>query len=94
MKPKPLPRTFFDRPTLTVAQELLGKYLIRDTNHTRITARIVDVEAYIREKDLACHASKGRTKRTEVMFGPAGITYVYLIYGMYDPCLSGCYPHT
>lgn len=84
MKPKPLPRTFFDRPTLTVAKELLGKYLIRDTNDTRFTARIVDVEAYIGEKDLACHASKGRTKRTEVMFGPAGVTYVYLIYGMYD----------
>ncbi|MEC4672670.1 MAG: DNA-3-methyladenine glycosylase [Nitrospirota bacterium] len=82
--PNPLSRSFFDRPTLTVAKALLGKVLIRDLGHSLLTTRIVDVEAYIGKNDLACHASKGRTKRTEVMFGPAGFTYIYLIYGMYD----------
>ncbi|MCZ6801310.1 MAG: DNA-3-methyladenine glycosylase [Nitrospirae bacterium] len=82
--PNLLPRKFFNRPTLRVAQDLLGKYLVREQEGKPIQARIVDVEAYIGPDDLACHASKGRTKRTEVMFGPAGVTYVYLIYGMYD----------
>lgn len=84
MNPIPLSRSFFNRPTLKVAQDLLGKYLVREQKGQPIRARIVDVEAYIGQDDLACHASKGRTKRTEVMFGPAGVTYVYLIYGMYD----------
>ncbi len=84
MSSKPLPRSFFDRPTLDVAKELLGKFLVRDLGESMLMTRIVDVEAYIGQNDLACHASKGRTKRTEVMFGPAGFTYVYLIYGMYD----------
>jgi DNA-3-methyladenine glycosylase len=83
----PLPRAFFDRPTLIVAQELLGKFLIRETSHGRLPARIVDVEAYVGPEDKACHASKGRTKRTEIMFGPPGFTYVYMIYGMYY-CLN------
>ena len=83
----PLPRTFFARPTLTVAQELLGKVLCRQTSNGLIETRIVDVEAYVGPQDKACHASKGRTKRTEVMFGPAGYTYVYMIYGMYH-CLN------
>ncbi len=85
--PNPLPRKFFNRPTLKVAQELLGKFLIRETSNGLLQARIVDVEAYIGPEDKACHASKGRTKRTEIMFGPAGFTYVYLIYGMYY-CLN------
>lgn len=84
MASSPLPRFFFERPTLTVARDLLGTCLIRDLGHSRLVAQIIDVEAYIGQDDLACHASKGRTKRTEVMFGPAGFTYVYLIYGMYD----------
>lgn len=84
LSPNPLPQTFFNRPTLSVAKELLGKYLICDFDDSPVIARIVDVEAYIGQDDLACHASKGRTKRTEVLFGPAGMTYVYLIYGMYD----------
>lgn len=84
LSPNPLPRTFFNRPTLTVAKDLLGKYLFCDVGDSPVIARIVDVEAYIGQDDLACHASKGRTKRTEVLFGPAGMTYVYLIYGMYD----------
>jgi DNA-3-methyladenine glycosylase len=81
--PNPLPRNFFNRPTLKVAKELLGKVLIKETPIGIIQTKIVDVEAYVGPKDKACHASKGRTKRTEIMFGPAGFTYVYLIYGMY-----------
>lgn len=84
MKPAPLPRSFFDRPTLKVAKALLGKFLLRELGCSLLITRIVDVEAYIGQNDLACHASKGRTTRTEVLFGPAGFTYVYLIYGMYD----------
>ena len=80
----PLPQSFYDRPTLKVAKDLLGKYLVRDSEAGRSAARIVDVEAYIGQEDKACHASKGRTKRTEVLFGQPGFTYVYLIYGMYD----------
>ena len=79
----PLPRKFYDRPTLKVAKELLGKTLVRETPKCRTYMKIVDVEAYVGPKDKACHASKGRTKRTEILFGPAGFTYVYLIYGMY-----------
>ena len=80
---RPLPRDFYNRPTLNVAKELLGKVLVRESSKGRTYTRIVDVEAYVGLKDKACHASKGRTKRTEIMFGPAGLTYVYLIYGMY-----------
>mgnify|MGYP000657495402 CR=1 FL=1 len=80
----PLPREFYDRPTLKVAKDLLGKVLVRETTNRKIFSKIVDVEAYVGPKDKACHASKGRTKRTEIMFGPAGFTYVYLIYGMYQ----------
>ena len=83
----PLLREFFDRPTLKVAKDLLGKVLIRQTPSSTLQAKIVDVEAYVGPKDKACHASKGRTKRTEIMFGPPGFTYVYLIYGMYH-CLN------
>ncbi len=79
----PLPREFYDRATLKVAKDLLGKILVRETASGKTYTTIVDVEAYVGPKDKACHASKGRTKRTEVMFGPAGFTYVYLIYGMY-----------
>jgi DNA-3-methyladenine glycosylase len=68
---------------LQVARSLLGKYLVRKKGRTVIAGRIVEVEAYIGMEDRACHASKGRTARTEVMFGPAGVSYVYLIYGMY-----------
>jgi len=83
----PLSREFYDRPTLKIAKDLLGKVLIRNGPNGFIQTKIVDVEAYVGPKDKACHASKGRTKRTEIMFGPGGFTYVYLIYGMYH-CLN------
>ncbi len=78
-----LQQRFFTHPTLTVAQALLGQILVRQVAGQRLSGRIVETEAYIGPADTACHASKGRTPRTEVMFGPAGISYVYLIYGMY-----------
>jgi DNA-3-methyladenine glycosylase len=74
---------FFNRPTLMVARALIGKYLVRDTGKGRIAGKIIEVEAYVGVQDKACHASKGRTARTEVLFGPPGVSYVYLIYGMY-----------
>jgi DNA-3-methyladenine glycosylase len=81
--PKTLARAFFNRPTLTVARSLVGKYLVRENGTSAIAGRIIEVEAYVGTEDKACHASKGRTARTEVLFGPPGISYVYLIYGMY-----------
>jgi len=78
-----LPRKFFEQKTLSVAKNLLGCFLIRQIGRKRIVARIVETEAYCGPKDLANHASKGKTKRTEVMFNQAGHAYVYLIYGMY-----------
>jgi len=78
-----LPREFFSRCTLRVAQELLGKILV--FNNQRII--ITETEAYIGIDDPACHAARGKTPRTSVMFGPAGFSYVYLIYGMYH-CLN------
>ncbi len=75
---------FFQRDVLEVAPDLLGKVLVRRLEDGgRISARIVEVEAYRGTEDRACHASKGRTRRTAVMFGPGGYLYVYLIYGMY-----------
>jgi DNA-3-methyladenine glycosylase len=82
-----LPVVFYGRRTLTVARDLLGQYLVRKVSGRTRAARIIEVEAYIGPRDLACHASKGRTKRTEVMFGDPGRAYVYLIYGMYH-CLN------
>ena len=82
-----LPRIYFNRPTLTVARSLIGKYLVRSIDGRILAGKIVEVEAYVGAQDKACHASKGRTKRTDVMFGPGGVAYVYLIYGMYH-CLN------
>ncbi|MDN5941634.1 MAG: DNA-3-methyladenine glycosylase [Nitrospira sp.] len=89
MKPtrRILPRIYFNRPTVTVARSLVGKYLIRCIDGREIAGKIIEVEAYVGPADKACHASKGRTKRTEVMYGPGGVAYVYLIYGMYH-CLN------
>lgn len=80
---KLLNQKFFEQNTLKVAQQLLGKFLVRKVNGKEIIAMITETEAYHGPKDLASHASRGRTPRTEVMFGPAGYVYVYLIYGMY-----------
>ena len=79
-----LSSSFFQRDVLAVAPELLGKTLVRsfDSGETR-RYRITETEAYRGEEDLACHASKGRTYRTEVMYHLGGKIYVYLIYGMY-----------
>ncbi len=74
---------FFNRPTLIVAQELLGKIFVCHG----FAGVITETEAYIGQDDPACHAVRGKTPRNEVMFGPAGFTYVYFIYGMYH-CLN------
>ncbi|HSA64135.1 MAG TPA: DNA-3-methyladenine glycosylase [Nitrospira sp.] len=82
-----LPQSYFTRSTLVVARSLLGKYLVKQNGIGTMAGKIIEVEAYVGPHDLACHASKGRTLRTEVLFGPPGIAYIYLIYGMYH-CLN------
>lgn len=80
---KVLTRLFFNRPAEIVAQELLGKFIISDCGKGEISLMINEVEAYTGPDDLACHASRGKTDRTSVMFGPAGIFYVYFVYGIH-----------
>ena len=81
--PQLLPRSFYARPTRTVARELLGCRLVRQLNGRRLSGVIVEAEAYIGETDLACHAKAGKTQRTAVMYGLAGFSYVYFTYGMH-----------
>ncbi|MEP0803957.1 MAG: DNA-3-methyladenine glycosylase [Chloroflexota bacterium] len=76
-----LPREFYNRPTLTVARELLGARLVRVLNGVKLVGLITETEAYIGEKDLGCHAKAGRTPRTQVMYGAPGHAYVYFTYG-------------
>ena len=78
-----LRRAFFDRPTLTVARELLGKVLIHRTTDGAAAGLIVEVEAYIGEDDPACHAAQGPTARNRPLYGPPGFSYVYLNYGIH-----------
>jgi len=80
-------RAFYARNTLTVARELIGMHLVRADGDTLRTGRIVETEAYQGPEDLAAHSSRGRTPRTEVMFGPPGHAYVYFIYGFWH-CLN------
>jgi DNA-3-methyladenine glycosylase len=82
-----LPRTFYDRPALTVAREVLGMVLIWHNVHGAQAGRIVEVEAYDGPADAASHARSGAKGRAAMMFGPAGYAYVYLIYGMHH-CLN------
>jgi len=80
---RPLPVRFYNRPTLTVARELLGARLVRILDGQRLVGEITETEAYIGESDLGCHAKAGKTARTAVMFGRAGNAYVYFTYGMH-----------
>jgi DNA-3-methyladenine glycosylase len=78
-----LRKDFFNKPVLEVAEGLLGKFLIRKVNGEEIALMLTEVEAYDGIEDKACHAYRGKTQRTAVMFGPPGCFYIYLIYGMY-----------
>src|SRR5262249_40966821 len=73
----------YERPTLEVASDLIGKVLVHDGVDGRAAGRIVEVEAYIGEDDPACHAAPGPTKRNEPLYGPAGGAYAYLNYGIH-----------
>lgn len=87
-----LPRVFYDRDPRVVGPDLLGKVLMRRHGGTRISGRIVEVEAYLGADDPAAHASIGRTARTAVLFGPPGYAYVYFIYGNHFCLNVSCLP--
>ena len=90
----PLDRAFFNRDPRRVARELLGKVLVRraEAPKSSLTARIVEVEAYLGEKDPAAHSAAGNTARTAVLFGPPGYAYVYFIYGNHYCLNVSCEP--
>ncbi len=85
--PRRITRDFYARDTLTVARELIGMHLVHADGGSIRAGRIVETEAYRGPQDLAAHSSRGRTPRTEVMFGPPGHAYVYFIYGVWY-CLN------
>jgi DNA-3-methyladenine glycosylase len=87
-----LPRSFFARDPRRVARELLGKVLVRKSPDVLLTARIVELEAYLGEKDPAAHAASGRTLRNAVLFGPPGYAYIYFIYGNHYCLNVSCEP--
>src|SRR5678816_1546605 len=80
---KPLPSDFYNRPTLDVTADLIGKVLVHQTRAGVAAGMIVEAEAYIGEDDPACHAAPGPTKRNAPLYGPPGVAYVYLNYGMH-----------
>jgi len=79
-----LPRAFYNRRTLDVARELIGKVLVHERQHVITSGVIVEVEAYIGEDDPACHAAPGPTTRNAPLYGPPGFSYVYLNYGIHS----------
>lgn len=88
----PLPREFYTRDPRGVGRDLLGKILVRRQQRRLLTARIVEVEAYLGQGDPASHSSGGRTARNFVLFGPPGLTYVYFIYGNHFLFNVSCLP--
>jgi DNA-3-methyladenine glycosylase len=84
LRVRKLTRSFFQRPADEVARALIGKILVRQSRGRLFRARLSETEAYLGPDDLASHASKGQTRRTEVLFGPPGRAYVYLIYGLHE----------
>ena len=83
MKVRRLGRDFYDRATLTVARDLIGKVLVHQSAEGRTSGLIVETEAYIGEDDPACHAAPGPTHRNKPLYGPPGFSYVYLNYGIH-----------
>jgi len=83
MSPTRLPRSFFERPTLDVVADLIGKVLVHEVRGRRVSGLIVEAEAYIGESDPACHAAPGPTRRNAPLYGPPGHAYVYLNYGLH-----------
>ena len=80
---KMLKKEFFERPTLTVARDLIGKFIVRKVNGKTIALMVTETEAYDGHHDKASHAHRGMTERNKVMFGEAGTWYVYFTYGMH-----------